>query len=102
MIKIYGHSDDVVVIDGDITDELGAFDRERVITIGGEGEGLQITVEYSNTGTWQFALRQLDEDVPMPWPIRVVPEHAYSLAVIVDCPPETPVDFDEDEAEDEQ
>lgn len=100
MIRIYGHSDDVVCIDGDVRDELGAYDRERTITVGGEGEGLEVTAVYSDSGTWQFSLRQLDEDVPMPWGVRIVPEHAYSLAVIVECPPGTPVDFgEEDEGE---
>jgi len=99
MIKIYGHSDDVVVIMGDITDELGAFDRERVITIGGDGEGLEVTAIYAKGGTWKFSLRQIDEDVPMPWPVRIVPAHAYSLAVIVDCPPGTPVDLEEEPEE---
>lgn len=96
MIKIYGHSDDVVVIDGDIREELGAFNDERVITIGGEGAGLEVVASYGkgNGGVWQFTLRQVDEDVGVPWSVSITTEHTYSLAVVIDCPPGTPVDWD--------
>lgn len=99
MIRIYGHSDDVVVVKGDVVEELGAFGRRRCITIGGEGEGVEVRAEYapknSKGATWQFSINLLDEDVPCPWPIRIETEHVYSQAVVIDCPPGTPVDFGE-------
>lgn len=86
MIKIYGHSDDVVVIDGDVREELGAYDRVRTIKIGGWIGGLEVVTEYGvTTGVWQLSVRQIDDDVPMP-------------AVVIDCPPGTPVSWDEEES----
>lgn len=94
MIRIYGHSDDVVVIDnhGDL-DEAGAFDSSKTITIGGEGEGLQVVAKYGKAGVWQFTLRQVDEGVDCPWPVRIERQHEYSLAVVIDCPSGTPIDW---------
>jgi hypothetical protein len=95
MIRIYGHSDDCICLDGDIVDEVGAYDEGRTITIGGEGEGLEVRAEY--VGVWKFTLNQVDADVPVPWPIRVETEHGYSLAVVIECPPGTPVTWDGDD-----
>jgi hypothetical protein len=96
-IRIYGHSDDCIEIEGDVDDELGAYDRERCITVGGEGEGIEVRVSYH--GTWRFAVSMIDEDVPCPWSIRIEPKHGYSQQVVIDCPPGTPVDFDEKDDE---
>jgi hypothetical protein len=96
VIKIYGHSDDCVEIAGDVDEELSAYDRGRTITIGGEGEGLEVVAQYGpgKSAVWQFTVRMVDEGVPCPWPIRIVTEHEYSLAVVIDCPPGTPVSWD--------
>jgi hypothetical protein len=97
MIRIYGHSDDCVEIRGDVIDELSAFDRTRIITIGGEGAGVELHAKYA--GTWEFTVKLIEEDVPCPWPIRIEPKHGYSQQVVIDCPPGTPLDFGEEEDE---
>lgn len=96
MIKIYGHSDDIVCIKGDIDDEVYPKGKkgEVIVTVGGEGEGVEVVSCYDRHGCWSFALRLIDEDVPMPWPVRIEVAHSYSLAVVIDCPPGTPVDWD--------
>lgn len=105
MIKIYGHSDDLVEIEGDIEDELCAYEDGRIITIGGEGEGVVIRAEYApegSAGVWRFSVELVDDGVPCRWKIEIEPKHEYSQQVVIHCPPGTPVDFgDQDDEEDE-
>jgi len=104
MLRIYGHSDDCVEIEGDVNDEIGAFERARVITIGGEGEGVIVRAAYapdSSAGVWRLSVELVEEGVPCPWPIRIEPRHSYSQQIVIDCPPGTPVGFDDDNGDDE-
>lgn len=94
MIKVYGASDDLVEIEGDVRDEIGSTGGGQVI-IGDEAGGIRIVAKYAvakGIGVWRLGVEPIDEDVPVPWPVRVEQtERGYSLAVIVDCPPGTPV-----------
>lgn len=101
MIRIYGHSDDCIEIEGDVDEELGAYSRPRCITVGGEDGGVEVWVEYAPERTkgavWHFTIGLIDEDVPCPWPIRIEPKHGYSQQAVIDCPAGTPVDFGEED-----
>jgi hypothetical protein len=106
MIRIYGTSDDIVEIDGDVSEELSAYTTPRVITVGDANGGLCVVVEYApahvNTGgNWRIAVELIGEDVPIPWPVSMeVRECPYSPTLVIDCPPGTPVTWDK-QVEDE-
>jgi len=53
-LKIYGRSDDLIEIDGDIYDEIGWHPSEKCyITI---SDGTVISIEYSDEGIWRIAM----------------------------------------------
>jgi hypothetical protein len=98
MIEIYGHSDDVVVIEGDFGhDETTA---NKMITIGNQDKGVKITMKYAASkksgAVWRAGIEQIDEGVPM-FPMTIglanpsgYPEPlSYSVKVSVDCPKDT-------------
>ncbi len=99
MIEVYGNSDDVVVIDGDVRDETTPG---KMITIGGKEKGVKITMKYapskSSGAVWRAGIEQIDEGVPL-YPMSIdlaepsgYPEpQSYSVKVSVDCPKNTPV-----------
>lgn len=98
MIKIYGHSDDVVVIGGNYTGETKSGHK---ILIGTLECGLFVSMQYapSKSGpVWRASIEQINEDILLPWPVTIVnaepsgyPLSTYSVMVIVDCPIDTPV-----------
>jgi hypothetical protein len=99
MISIYGHSDDVVVLEGDVQDEVGPG---RMIQFGDGQRGVKVTFKYAaakkSGAVWRASIEQIDEGVPM-FPVTIgeaepagLPEpKVYSVKVTVDCPPGTPV-----------
>jgi len=97
VIFVYGASDDITVIDGDVRNEVG---RGRTITIGDERQGVRVTMKYAaaKTATWRACVEQIDEGVPM-FPVTLVladphgyPDpQSYSVKVCVDCPSGTTV-----------
>jgi hypothetical protein len=96
MIRIHGSSDDLVEIDGSVRDEINVIDRPAVITITDAiGQGCRVIAEYapSHAPVWRLAVEQLDEDGVLPWPVRIVPLHAYSLQVEIDCPDTVTVEW---------
>lgn len=108
MIRIQGHSDDVVVIEGDgangqrFCEELGAYERHRTITVGDPAVGgVRIVAEYDpkhaglDTTCWRLSVELVEEDKPIPWPVRIeTAENLYSPAMVIDCPAGTPIDWD--------
>jgi len=95
MIRIYGASDDLVEIDGDVVDEVDCYKSGVEITIGtqaGAGkdaEGLTVRAEHGRLG-WLIGVALFDDDAPIPWPVRIETQD-YSPCVVVECPPGTPV-----------
>lgn len=100
MIKIYGHSDDVVCIDGDsFSDEVSLG---RMITIGDEKRGMNVVFKYAagkkSGAVWRGCVEQIEENIPM-FPISVSEAEpsggpdpcTYSVLFTIDCPIETPV-----------
>ena len=90
MIRIFGHSDDCFEIRGDEKEEFGAINKRVEILIGDKTAGVVVGGRFGDTGVWEFDVCQVDEGVPVPWPIAIETEHEYSLAVVVRCPPGTP------------
>jgi hypothetical protein len=99
MIIIYGASDDLVEIDGDVTDEVSPG---RMILIGDSTRGMYVTFKYAvnkkSGSVWRGSVEQIDEGVPM-FPMTVeladpsgYPDpRSYSVKFVIDCPPGTPV-----------
>lgn len=102
MIRVRGHSDDVLSVDTDgaAGDEFDGNDRTVVILIGTVAGGLVVRATYApdnrepkngigDGGTWQMAIELIDEDVPIPWRVRIEAE-GYTPIVVVECPDDTP------------
>ena len=86
MIRMYGHSDDIVYIDGDAQHEIGAGVPVSITSKDPEEGGVVVRLDYVNPGVWEARIRQLAEDLPIPWPVRVSNRHEYSVLVEIDCP----------------
>lgn len=104
MIRIHGASDDLVEIEGSVREELDAYDRPRIITVGDKiGGGIRAVVEYAPgpAAVWRIAVEPIDEWVPIPWPVRIqLSPYGYSPELIIECPSDTPVTWDGKEAGD--
>lgn len=86
MILIRGHSDDVVCIEGDVTDETSAGKSIRI------GQVIVVSMHYMSGGVWGARVRQAGDGMGFPWPVAIVAGHGrYSVEVRIDCPPGTPV-----------
>jgi hypothetical protein len=51
-LKIYGYSDDLIEIEGDIREEFNCYDE--VVMYLGISDGTLIAVEYTEHGFWRF------------------------------------------------
>lgn len=86
MITFRGHSDDIVMIEGNGKGEdefYGPHDKEIFATfiVGG-----QMRIHAIYHGTWCFAIDLIDEDIPLPdWPIKFHMD-GYSAVLEIDTP----------------
>lgn len=91
MIKICGQSDDIIDIEGQISSELS---EGQSVFIGAENDAcLKIVGNFTDSG-WEFTVSQpfsTNDTANLPWPVRIEQGHGYSLAIVVDCPNDTPV-----------
>ena len=96
LVKVYGASDDLVQIEGDIkgADEFGCFDVQPRFILSTGGGALWIDAVYN--GSWAFAVgvesARDDEGMP-PWPIRREwgTDCPYSETLIIECPDDATV-----------
>lgn len=87
-IILSGHSDDIVSIGGDVSEEIYAEDQ--AITVGTKADGgCLVRIKLGAHGCWEATISLLDEDVAIPWPVEVT-SSGYSVVVEVDCPAGTP------------
>lgn len=106
MLEIYGASDDLVELEGHISDEIDCYDRNVVITVGRinvdspqASRGVYVIMRYSpsylNNGCWTAEIAPLEENAGIPWPIKVElePNRRYSVLVKIDCPNDVPVSW---------
>ena len=103
MIRIYGASDDLVEIDGHVREEINCYSKAVRIEVGDPTDpttgGCIVWATYAPQevfvapgGTWLLAVTLFDEDVPLPWPVRLeVKECRYSPTLVIGCPTGTPV-----------
>jgi hypothetical protein len=93
-VRIYGHSDDCVIVDGIIMEEVSPPAMLRVGSK--DGPGIIIRADFAPDwldGSWVFSTTLTGDDVPLPadWTVSVRHEHEYSVAVHVEAPVGTPV-----------
>lgn len=99
MINIYGASDDLVVIEGDVHDEVSPG---RTITIGDAAKGVRVIFKYAagkkSGAVWRGSIEQIDEGIPMfntviseADPSGYPDPRSYSVKFTIDCPVGTPV-----------
>lgn len=50
MIKVSGHSDDIIEIEGDYSDEIGSFRLDTKIIF---DDGTELLMHYDENGTWK-------------------------------------------------
>ena len=94
MITISGHGDYTVFIRGDFRGSVGYYGDTSTITVGDKSGGIRVIAQFSlKRTTWRFSVEPIDEGVPMPWAVRVLHEHRYSLGIEIGCPPGTPVRY---------
>lgn len=96
-LKIYGASDDLIEVDGDLreefyADKIGKGLEGKTITlsriVGGTVEGLDIHVRYERGGVWSVAVSQLDEDIDLPDWGYALKNESYSTVLELDRVPE--------------
>lgn len=101
-MRFYGASDDVVVLHRgeravEEFDCIGGLLVLRVEDEDGHG-GCELTFAYEASedgdgeATWHVKVGMIDEDVPIPWPIRLTARTGYSVVVEIDAPDDTRVD----------
>lgn len=105
MLKIYGASDDLVEIEGHVTDEIGCYDKNVLLTIGWPneetpqmGRGLYVLMRYSpphfNHGCWTAELSPLEEEAEIPWPVSIkLGRRGYTVEINIECPDDVPVSW---------
>lgn len=108
--RISGYSDDSVMLYGHgLAEQLGYLGFNRFIighteaAPGEFAEGVIVDIRYGDEGAsvWTTSIRQLDEELEIPWEVRVEAKLSgprrrnvgdlYSPTVVVLCPPGTPV-----------
>lgn len=100
MFSCRGYSDDVVYFDdGTTKDEVGAYEQDVTFTVGDEeaspganSAGCRVTMAYGDGGCWSATISLLEEDAPIPWPVRVRAD-GYTAIVEIDCPVGTKVSW---------
>lgn len=92
MITIYGASDDLIEVDGDIREEFSepCGSWTAVIASADGREAIRVSAEYIGS-TWQLGAGPASEEQPMPgWPVRVrqgtAAECSYSAVLEIDAP----------------
>ena len=101
--RIYGASDDLIEVDGDLREEYNA-DKGTFTLAAPDGAGVRIHVKYESTGTWRVGLHALDEDQDInDWRFVVLPsgdpargEPAYSAVLVATAPDEAVLSWDGD------
>jgi hypothetical protein len=101
-LQFYGGSDNLIEVEGWFAEEYNT--TRASFLVGDERGGCIITIAYLKSGLWTGTVRQVEEDIPIPWNVRIstgAPHRAgsikgvptgcgYSVVVTVDAPLGTP------------
>lgn len=103
MLRFFGASDDLAECRGHVEGETYPSNNYGTVAMVGTKEaGCYVRVAYSTleqNGSWDVTIGRIDEDVPIPWPVKVVHgdrggeegESGYTAVAFIDCPDDTPV-----------
>lgn len=89
MLKIYGHSDDIVELDGIVEESIQALANDVCVKIGDEKAG-GIWVYMTYDSLWTAAVSLIDENIPIPWPVLIKGD-GHTIVVEIMCPKGTKV-----------
>lgn len=88
ILQIYGSSDDLVEVEGDVTDEYYVYDRAAWLRIDDPATGMSviITGEYGkHSAVWTFSVEPVGDGVPM-IPVKFTAhENGYSPLLTIAC-----------------
>lgn len=90
---IYGASDDLVEIEGPVSEELSTFNEPCVLVLESPtGERLQVVVHFDHEG-WHIAVIAAEDTSHPSWPIRFTgrPDRPLDPAVQIDAPKGTTI-----------
>lgn len=90
-IIIYGASDDLVEIEGAISEEFDIYEASTVVLESPEGEAMHVDIQYRRE--WEISIGTMTGYLTPSWPIRFG-ERPYSdsdPAVYIDAPAGTTV-----------
>ena len=60
-IDVTGASDDLIEIDGDISEEISAYDADEKMYYIGFSDGTLLSVKYDDDGIWRINVKQKGE-----------------------------------------
>ena len=92
IVKIYGHSDDTLEIEGDFVGEqdFGCYDKFISIKVEDSKSprrGVVVTAKYAyenRSAVWMIGVEPLDEDVPMPYMKYEMAPSGYSPMLVLE------------------
>jgi len=87
-IKIYGASDDLIEVEGAVTDEFDCYGKTTLLVAGPEYGALEVSAEYGPRG-WSLWVSAHGDMGDFPdWPVRFTdrPDYEGDPAVIIDAP----------------
>ena len=86
-LKIYGVSDDLVEVEGDIREEYYAdgYDGRTLFLAGRLGGQVVVKVQYNNEGEWDVSYKPVWEELP-PWTFKMThgDQCEYSTTLHID------------------
>src|SRR4051794_32016754 len=90
--RFYGASDDLVEVEGAITDEFSTpRGKWTGVLVAPNGSRLAVHARYTDRGTWMLGVHQTEDVEPLPpWVITIRTaaegECRYSVTLVVDAP----------------
>ena len=96
MIRIYGHSDDCLEVEGYFrgNSEYSSYSKPITIIVSDfvHNTGVIVTGEYGkHSGVWSIAVEPIDENKPMPDMRIVMAGNGYSPMLMIQCDENTQV-----------
>lgn len=90
MIRIYGHSDDCLEVEGDFRgeNEYNSFLKPISVVVHDFtfATSVVVTGEYGKrSGVWSISVEPIDEDKPMPNMSIGMAKNGYSPMLMIDC-----------------
>lgn len=84
---IYGASDDLVEVEGDITDEFDVYERTEFVVESPDGSALSVFADFGSR-EWEISVSAFSGGTYPAWPIQFMERPGYEgdPAVVIDAP----------------